>query len=106
MENTSKLGSNGMEINKMLPPQAPPRKNVKRVLEEEEYVEALSRIIERDYFPRIVESRKRLNESTHSLHGNPAEEIDSFSVDSFFKEYTSYDNESYIELQNKSSAEH
>ena len=83
----------------MLPPAGGPskRKRKQQVLEEEEYVEALSHIIERDYFPQLAESRAR-------DEGNS--ELDGLSVDAFFQKYTSYDNDSFEELQQKSTEDH
>ena len=83
----------------MLPPTGLPnkRKRTKRVLEEEEYVDALSHIIERDYFPQLAASRG-------SVDGR--DDYNGLSVDTFFQQYTSYDNDSFEDLQQKSVEEH
>jgi hypothetical protein len=84
----------------MLPPVSrPSRQQLKRkqeVLEEEDYVEALSRIIERDYFPQLAATRAP----------QPATAGEELSVSEFFERFTSYDNHSFEELQEQSSAEH
>jgi len=82
----------------MLPPSGlPSKRKRKEVLEEEEYVEALSHIIERDYFPQLAASRASEREDSR---------LDGLSVDSFFQQYTSYDNDSFEELQMKSVEDH
>ncbi len=83
----------------MLPPAGGPtkRKRKQQVLEEEDYVEALSHIIERDYFPQLAASR---------AHDEGNSQLDGLSVDSFFQKYTSYDNDSFEELQQKSTEDH
>eukprot|EP01032_Pedospumella_encystans_P020591 gene20591-23389_t len=83
----------------MLPPAGGPskRKRKQQVLEEEDYVEALSHIIERDYFPQLAASRA-------PDEGNS--QLDGLSVDSFFQKYTSYDNDSFEELQQKLTEDH
>ena len=75
----------------MLPP--PPRKRKKEiVLEEDEYMERLGSIIERDFFPDLRTSSKRGDEN--------------HTVDSFVATHTTEDNRSFEKLQEKSLKEH
>lgn len=87
----------------MQPPTGVPtkRKRKQEVLEEELYVDALSHIIERDYFPQLAAAKKNANNEEPV-----ACEIDGLTVDSFFERFTSYDNASFEELQQKSVKEH
>ena len=88
----------------MLPPSGiPSKRNVKRkkVLEEEDYVDALSHIIERDYFPQLAATRPN-----SELQNDATGKIDKLSVGSFFEEFTSYDNDSFAELQEQSTEAH
>jgi hypothetical protein len=73
-------------------------KRKKKVLEEEEYVDTLSHIIERDYFPQLAASRVSPEET--------AATSSDLSVTSFFEQFTSYDNDSFEDLQRQSQAEH
>jgi hypothetical protein len=77
----------------MLPPTGTwASKRRKKVLEEEEYVDMLSHIIERDYFPRLAASRE---DTEHGV----GDSVSQLSVSSFFQNFTSYDNDSFLDLQ-------
>ena len=77
---------------KMLPP--PPRKRKKEiVLPEDEYMERLGSIIERDFFPDLTTERRRVEDEDHT-------------VDSFVNTHTTEDNRSFEKLQEKSLKKH
>lgn len=86
----------------MLPPTGLPqkRKRKQEILDEEEYVDALSRIIERDYFPQLAAAKSH----AHSAE-TAGQDISGLTVDSFFDKFTSYDNDSFEDLQQKSVEE-
>jgi uncharacterized membrane protein len=77
----------------------------KKILEEDEYITALSNIIEKDYFPVLFESRRHNEQNDQN-----SERFNHYTVDQFtqliFREFTSYDNSSYDILQEKDLAEH
>jgi hypothetical protein len=112
------------------------KQQTKKVLSEDEYVSALSKIIERDYFPdsnKLKEQLAKLDElerrqSKFGLRGlgarmtssssasQPAAEredeedtpvdIEHLTVESFFHNFTSEDNESFMELHEKDQEDH
>ena len=77
-------------------PKAVERRPSRRVLEEEEYVAALSRIIERDFFPALAELRREED-------GPGAEALPGVggSLDEFLAEHTSEDNASFEEVHRR-----
>ena len=80
------------KVHKMLPP--PPRKRKKEiVLPEDEYMERLGSIIERDFFPDLTSERRRVEDEDHT-------------VDSFVNTHTTEDNRSFEKLQEKSLKKH
>lgn len=105
----------------MLPPSGPPSKpqllirRKQTVLDEEEYVSILSAIIERDYFPHLSAASAAVR-GGHSSSCNEGgfdttvsvsdAVVRDLSVDSFFKQFTSYDNDSFEDLQQQSVEEH
>lgn len=66
----------------------------KRVLEEDDYVHALERIIARDYFP-----------NTYNGDDEGSIDIDNYSLDQFVSKYTTEDNHSFDKLMEKDAAE-
>lgn len=111
---------NAMSSHQMLPPSGPPSKpqllarRRQTVLDEEEYVGILSAIIERDYFPHLSAAaavrggnnsscNEGVFDSTVSVSDAVVRDL---SVDSFFKQFTSYDNDSFEDLQQQSVEEH
>lgn len=106
----------------MLPPSGPPSKpqllarRRQTVLDEEEYVSILSAIIERDYFPHLAAAVRGGHGSSRSSNNNESgfdstvsvsdALVRDLSVDSFFKQFTSYDNDSFEDLQQQSVEEH
>ena len=75
----------------------------KRILDEEEYIELLGQIIERDYFPETAKHKQLLGE-INQLNKN--EELNKLSVKSFFEQFTSEDNASFDELHAKDLEDH
>jgi hypothetical protein len=73
------------------------KRQKKVILDEEEYIEKLESIIERDYFPDSA-----LHKHEHQQEN--INEIDSISVNKFFEIYNSEDNESFEVLQEKDLA--
>jgi hypothetical protein len=76
------------------------------VLEEEEYIEKIEAIIERDYFPSSAQLKSPMPPPDRPAEGDgqpAAETIESLS--SFFEVYTSEDNESFEIIQEKALAE-
>ena len=76
----------------------------KIVLEEEEYVSILSSIIERDYFPNL--NTLNTSNSLKNTQNISEDKLKQLSIDIFLNDYTSYDNDSFEDLQNKSMEEH
>ncbi len=50
-----------------MPPPAPRRRQGRKVLEEEDYVDAIGRIIERDFFPNLQLTTAQANVSSRTL---------------------------------------
>jgi len=93
----------------MLPPSGPLSKpqllarSRQTVLDEEDYVGILSSIIERDYFPHLSAVRGGTEGGWDTVSSDAVRDM---TVDSFFKQFTSYDNDSFEDLQQKSVEEH
>ena len=82
-------GGTGCRVMAPPPPRPPPRPKV--VLEEDEYVEEMERIIVRDYFPSLAAADR------------PALDV---TLDAFAARHTSEDNASFEEAQARSLREH
>jgi hypothetical protein len=82
----------------------------KRVLNEEEYVDALGKIIERDFFPDTKKLRDYLNANNNTSHDadndTSLENEENISVDGFFKKYISEDNKSFEIIHAKDIEQH
>ena len=91
---------------------------MKEVLEEEEFIAKMEHIIKRDYFPGLLQLdnlkeklRSRRRELTDLIHGTnntpsssdqPVLKEDLLSLDEFVATFTSEDNKSFEDLQEKS----
>jgi hypothetical protein len=81
------------------------KRKKKVILDEEEYIQKLESIIERDYFPDSADHKKLSSSFDESAGDQQRKETDSISVNQFFEVYNSEDNESFEVLQEKHLAE-
>eukprot|EP00096_Caligus_rogercresseyi_P012967 TRINITY_DN5636_c0_g1_i1.p1 TRINITY_DN5636_c0_g1~~TRINITY_DN5636_c0_g1_i1.p1 ORF type:complete len:433 (+),score=114.36 TRINITY_DN5636_c0_g1_i1:37-1335(+) len=94
-------------------PSQPPtrRRRPQKVLDEDDYVESISHIIEKDFFPDLAEIRK-LNSETSPQASAAVEEEDEESrckptggLDAFLSSHTGEDNESFTDIMEKAAKE-